>query len=100
MYISKYYSYLESLTALRGHILAKGRRATVHNREVLMNSTVPIWEKANLTLEEAAAYFNIGVNKIREISNDDNCTFVLWVGNKRLIKRKLFDAYLEKAYSI
>ena len=52
-----------------------------------MNSTVPIWEKSNLTLEEAAAYFNIGVNKIREISNDDNCTFVLWVGNKRLIKR-------------
>ena len=65
-----------------------------------MNSTVPIWEKANLTFEEAAAYFNIGVNKIREISNDDNCTFVLWVGNKRLIKRKMFDAYLEKAYSI
>ena len=56
-----------------------------------MNSTVPIWEKSNLTLEEAAAYFNIGVNKIREISNDDNCTFVLWVGNKRLIKRKMFD---------
>lgn len=65
-----------------------------------MNSTVPIWEKSNLTLEEAAAYFNIGVNIIREISNDDNCTFVLWVGNKRLIKRKMFDAYLEKAYSI
>ena len=65
-----------------------------------MNSTVPIWEKSNLTLEEAAAYFNIGVNKIREISKDDNCTFVLWVGNKRLIKRKMFDAYLEKVYSI
>lgn len=65
-----------------------------------MNSTVPIWEKSNLTLEEAAAYFNIGVNKIREISHDDNCTFVFWVGNKRLIKRKMFDAYLEKAYSI
>ena len=62
--------------------------------------TVPIWEKSNLTLDEAAAYSNIGVNKLREISNDDNCTFVLWVGSKRLIKRKAFDAYLEKAYSI
>lgn len=62
--------------------------------------TVPIGEKSNLTLDEAAAYFNIGVNKLREISNDDNCTFVLWVGSKRLIKRKAFDAYLEKAYSI
>jgi len=30
---------------------------------------VPLWEKTNLTLEEAAAYFNIGVNKLREISS-------------------------------
>ena len=40
---------------------------------------VPIWEKSNLTIEEAAAYSSIGVNKIRELSNDENCPFVLWV---------------------
>ena len=39
---------------------------------------VPIWEKSNLTLEK----------------------FVLWVGNKRLIKRRLFDCFIEQAYSI
>lgn len=61
---------------------------------------VPIWEKSNLTIEEAAAYSSIGVNKIRELSNDENCPFVLWVGNKRLIKRKLFDKYIEECYSI
>lgn len=61
---------------------------------------VPIWEKLNLTLEEAAAYSNIGINKIREISNDSNCPFVLWVGNRRLIKRKKFDEYIEKQFSI
>lgn len=61
---------------------------------------VPIWEKSNLTIDEAAAYFGIGINKIREISNDPNCPFVLWVGNKRLIKRKRFDAYIEQVYSI
>ena len=61
---------------------------------------VPIWEKSNLTLEEAAAYYGIGVNKLREITNDDNCKFVLWVGNKRLIKRKLMDQYLEQTFSI
>ena len=93
-------SYLELETALCGHILAKGRRATVHNREVLMNSTVPIWEKANLTVEEATAYFNIGVNKIRELSNPADCPFVLWVGSKRLIKRKAFENFLTGAYSI
>ena len=26
---------------------------------------VPIWEKANLTIDEAAAYFGIGTNKLR-----------------------------------
>lgn len=61
---------------------------------------IPIWEKSNLTVEEAAAYSGIGINKIKEISNADNCPFVLWVGSKRLIKRKLFDGYIERQYSI
>lgn len=60
---------------------------------------VPIWEKSNLTLEEASAYFNIGVNKLRQISDAD-CRFVLWVGNKRLIKRRGFEKYLESMFSI
>ena len=65
-----------------------------------MKYEVPIWEKSNLTLEEAAAYSGIGINKLREITNESTCNFVLWVGNKRLIKRRRLDAYLENAYSI
>ena len=61
---------------------------------------VPIWEKSNLTIEEAALYSNIGQNKLRELIDNDDCKFVLWVGTKRLIKRKLFDEYIEHAYSI
>ena len=61
---------------------------------------VPIWEKSNLTLEEASAYFNIGVNKLRQISDADDCRFVLWVGSKRLIKRRGFEKYLESMFSI
>lgn len=61
---------------------------------------VPLWEKSNLTVEEAAAYSGIGRDKIKELSNDDRCPFVLWVGTKRLIKRKQFDAYIEKMFSI
>ena len=61
---------------------------------------VPIWEKSNLTLEEAAAYSGIGINKIRKLSDRENCEFVLWVGTKRLIKRKKFDEYCEKLFSI
>ena len=61
---------------------------------------VPIWEKSNLTLEEAAAYSGIGINKLRDITNGEHCKLVFWVGSKRLIKRKLLDKYLEECYSL
>ena len=56
---------------------------------------VPIWEKSNLTLEEAAAYSGIGINKLREMSDSKDCTFVLWNGTKRLLKRRRLDEYLD-----
>ena len=61
---------------------------------------IPIWEKSNLTLEEAAAYFGIGVNTLKNMTVSEDCKFVLWVGTKRLIKRKLLDEYLAGCYSI
>ena len=61
---------------------------------------IPIWEKSNLTLEEAAAYSGIGINKLRQLTDDDNCEFVLWIGTKRIIKRRKFDEYIEKLYSL
>lgn len=63
-------------------------------------SDVPIWEKSNLTLEEAAAYSGIGTAKLRQLTDEENCNFVLWNGNKRLIKRRLLDKYLESEFSI
>ena len=65
-----------------------------------MVEKVPLWEKACLTLDEAAEYSGIGRNKLREISNEDNCKFVLWVGSKRLFKRKQLDEYIAKQFSI
>lgn len=61
---------------------------------------VPIWQKSYLSLEEAAAYTGIGKNKLRDMSNDDSCLFVLWVGNRRLLKRRKLDEYLDNAFSI
>ena len=61
---------------------------------------IPIWEKRNLTHEEASEYFGIGISKIRELSNQENCDFVLWIGTKRLIKRIKFEQYLDAAKSI
>ena len=61
---------------------------------------VPVWLKSNLTLEEAAAYSGIGINKLRELSNNENCKFVLWIGSKRLIKRRLLDEFIDSMFSI
>ena len=65
-----------------------------------MKHEVPIWEKSNLTLDEAAAYSGIGITKLREISEGNDCDFVLCNGSKRLLKRKRLDEYLDKEYSI
>ena len=61
---------------------------------------VPIWEKSNLTLEEAAAYSGIGINKLREMSDSKDCTFVLWNSTKRLLKRRRLDEHLDRLFSI
>lgn len=61
---------------------------------------IPIWEKPNLTLDEAASYFNIGVNKLRDMSNEDDCNYVIWIGSKRLFKRRKLEEYLESQYSL
>ena len=61
---------------------------------------VPIWEKSNLTLEEAAAYSGIGINKLRTLTDNEHCQFVLWVGSKLLIKLRKLDEYTEKMFSL
>lgn len=54
-----------------------------------MKPTVPIWQKFTLTIEEAAIYFRIGENKLRQIMNENrNADFILWNGNRPQIKRK------------
>ncbi len=65
-----------------------------------MKMEVPLWEKSNLTLEEAALYSGIGQAKLRKLTNDEKCPFVLWNGSKRLLKRRKLDEYIDKAYSI
>ena len=61
---------------------------------------VAIADKALLTLEEASKYCNIGINKLRAMTNEENCPYVVWNGSKRLIKRKPFEEYLYSSYSI
>ena len=61
---------------------------------------IPFWLKSNLTVEEAADYSGVGRNKLRELTDNEQCSFVLWVGNKRLIKRRMLDEFLDNMYSV
>ena len=56
---------------------------------------IPVWEKINLTLPEAAALSGIGINELRDRTNEPGCNFVLFKGSHRLIKRKKFEEYLD-----
>lgn len=61
---------------------------------------VKVSEKILLSITEAAAYSGIGLNKLRELTNDPRCTFVLYVGKRRLIKRKAFEEFVERVLEI
>ena len=59
-------------------------------------STIPLWEKYTLTVEEAARYFRIGENKLRKIAEDNpNANWLLMNGNRIQIKRKLFEEFVD-----
>ena len=55
---------------------------------------VPIHLKMTLTIKEAAEYSNIGINRIEQMLKQPNCPFVLYVGTKKLVKRKAFEQYI------
>ena len=57
---------------------------------------VPIHLKVTLTIKEAAEYSNIGINKIDILLKQPNCPFVLYVGTRKLVKRKEFEDFIRR----
>ena len=58
-------------------------------------TSLPIDRKMLLSIREAAEYSNIGINKIDELLKQPNCPFVLYVGTKKLVKRRAFEEFIE-----
>ena len=61
---------------------------------------IPVWKKTTLTVKEAAAYSNIGINKLEEMLRSPKCTFVLFVGTKKLVKRQAFEEFIANSLEI
>ena len=61
-------------------------------------TNIPYWEKYMLTLREAAEYFHIGEKKLRQIVEEKmDANFLLTSGNRIMIKRKLFEEFLDSS---
>ena len=61
---------------------------------------VPIYHKMALTIREAAEYSNIGINKIDAMLKEPNCPFALYVGAKKLVKRREFEEFIRTKVAI
>lgn len=56
--------------------------------------------KLTLTIKEAAEYSNIGINKIDTLLKQPNFPFVLFVGTRKLVKRREFEEYIRRELTI
>lgn len=62
-----------------------------------MATEIPFWEQYTLSIEEAAAYFKIGRDKLRKIvSENPDADFILWNNTRAQIKRKKFENYIDQ----
>lgn len=64
------------------------------------NVSIPLNLKLTMTVKEAAEYSNIGINRIDRMLRSPNCPFVLYVGTKKLVKRKEFEQIISNKLTI
>ena len=64
------------------------------------DTNIAVTEKYTLSIKEAALYFSIGVKKMRRLAEDNLGDFAVYSGNRYLIIRSKFEAYLLKTSSI
>ena len=68
----------------------------MEEKEVL----VPVSEKYTLTVKEAAAYFNIGIKRMRRLAEENTGRFSVFSGNKYLIIRNKFEKFIDESSEI
>ena len=66
-----------------------------------MKKELPWWQKYTLTLNEASEYFGIGYKKLKLfVQQHPEEDFVLWNGNRALIKREQFEKYMDSQMNV
>ncbi|MBR3244601.1 MAG: excisionase family DNA-binding protein [Parasporobacterium sp.] len=67
--------------------------------EIVERAILP-GEKYSLSLQEAAQYFSIGEKKLRKMAEENMGRFAVYNGNRFLILRDKFEAYLSQCSAI
>lgn len=88
---------LSGALCAREHFCCRGARCEVN---LMIEEKVPINLKVTMTIREAAEYSSIGINKIDNLLKQPNCPFVLFVGSRKLVKRKEFEEYIHNKLMI
>lgn len=83
-------------------MMANENRITIRDDEMknLKLERVLIHQKMALTIREAAEYSNIGINKIDTMLKQPGCPFVLYIGKRKLVKRREFENYIKGKVAI
>lgn len=81
----------------KGVTITEDEAAGFNRKEV---NRVPTHLKMTLTIKEAAKYSNIGITKIDSLLRQPNCLFVLYVGTRKLVKRREFEEYIRRGITI
>ena len=67
----------------------------------ISNYEVPLWKRYTFTIDEAAAYYHIGQAKLRAIVDyDPTADFIIYNGNRVLIKKGQFEKYLDNCTTV
>lgn len=69
-------------------------KSELFREEQSKKTVILVKDKVTLTIKEAAEYSNIGINKLESLLRSPRCPFVLFVGKKKLIKRKEFEKFI------
>lgn len=85
------------MNTLKSHFLYRDKGVLRYKRILEKRSEdKPIWEKKCLTIEEASAYSGIGITKLRQLSRQKKCPFVMPLGNQLFIVREKLDRYIKE----
>ena len=58
---------------------------------------VPLWHRPILSVAEATEYFGIGSNKIYELTEKENCPFVIWIVQGELLRELHLNDFLKNS---